>query len=52
MLVKSVFLFIANGIAKTEGRVSVALTFEEFAHEFYPVQADCVKHYLHHIHNE
>ena len=36
LVVKSVLLFI-NGTAKTEGRVGIALTFEEFAHEFYPV---------------
>ena len=51
MLEKSVLLFV-NGIAKTESLVCIALTFEEFAHKFYPMQADCVKHDLHHIHNQ
>ena len=37
---------------EAESGESIALTLEELAHEFYPVQTDRVQHDFHHVHSE
>ena len=52
MLVCSHDAKVINDILEAKCSEGIALTLEELAHELYPVQADRVQHYFHHVHSE